>query len=66
MRNVVLPNIAADKLWCYRILLRIGWTEKRTNKSILDELQTRRELLAQSIKIKMVSLDMHAETLSVI
>ena len=27
--------------------------EKRTNKSILDELQTRRELLAQIIEIKM-------------
>ena len=34
-------------------MMRIGWTEKRTNKSILDELQTRRELLAQIIKRKM-------------
>ena len=40
-------------MWCYRRRLRIGWTEKRTNKSILDELHTRRELLAQIIKIKM-------------
>ena len=39
-------------MWCYRILLRVRWTEKRTNKSILDELQTRLELLAQSIKRK--------------
>ena len=34
-------------------MLRISWTEIRTNKSILDELQTRRELLAQIIKRKM-------------
>ena len=34
-------------------MLRISWTEKRTNKSTLDELQTRRELLAQIIKRKM-------------
>ena len=40
-------------MWCYRRLLRICWTEKRTHKSILDELQTRRELLAQIIKRKM-------------
>ena len=39
-------------MWCYRRFLRISWTEKKTNKSILDELQTRRELLAQIIKRK--------------
>ena len=40
-------------MWCYRRLLRISCTEKRTNKSILDELQTRRQLLAQIIKREM-------------
>ena len=34
-------------------MLRISWTEKRTNNSILNELQTRSELLAQIIKTKM-------------
>ena len=52
---MVLPKNAADKL---------DGTEKRRNKSILDELQTRRELLANIVK--RLSLDMHAETLSVI
>ena len=46
-------RLEAAEMWCYRRLLRITWTEKRTNKSILDELQTRRELLAQIIKRKM-------------
>ena len=63
------PNIylciAADML-CYRRMLRISWTEKRTNKSILDELQSRRELLAQIIKNNLLSLDKHAETIIVI
>ena len=38
-------RLEAGEMWCYRRLLRISWTEKNTNKSILDELQTRRELL---------------------
>ena len=46
-------RLEAAEMWCYRRLLRISWTEKRTNKSILDVLQTRRELLAQIIKRKM-------------
>ena len=46
-------RLEAAEMWCYRRMLRISWTEKRTNKSILDELQTRRELLAQIIKSKM-------------
>ena len=45
--------LEAAEMWCYRRMLRISWTEKRSTKSILDELQTRRELLAQIIKIKM-------------
>ena len=40
-------RLAAAEMWCYLRMLRISWMEKMTNKSILDELQTRRELLAQ-------------------
>ena len=46
-------RLEAAEMWCYQRMLRISWTEKRTNKSILNELQTRRELLAQIIKRKM-------------
>ena len=46
-------RLEAAEMWCYRRLLRISWKEKRTNKSMLDELQNRRELLAQIIKRKM-------------
>ena len=56
-------RLEAAEMWCYRRLLRISWTEKRTNKSIVDERQTRRELLAQIIKSKWLSLDIHAKTI---
>ena len=46
-------QLEAAEMWCYRRLLRISWTEIRTNKSILDELETKCELLAQIIKRKM-------------
>ena len=46
-------RLEATEMSCYRRLLRISWTEKRTNKSILDELQTRRELVANIIKRNM-------------
>ena len=46
-------RIEAAEMLCYRRMRRISWTKKRTNKSILDELYTRRELLAQIIKRKM-------------
>ena len=32
-------RIEAAEMWCYRRMLRISWTEKRTNKSILYELE---------------------------
>ena len=46
-------RLQATNMWCYRRMLRISWMEKRTNKSILNGLQTRRELLAQIMKRKM-------------
>ena len=56
-RKAVVPEKWLDKarryLFYFIYLPRVSWTEKRTNKSILNELQTRRELLAQIIKRKM-------------
>ena len=31
-------KIDAFEMWCWRRLLRVSWTEKRTNKSILQEI----------------------------
>ena len=31
-------RIGAFKLWCWRRLLRVPWTERRSNQSILEEI----------------------------
>ena len=40
-------------MWFYRRLLRISWKDKRTNDSILEELQTTRLLLNEMNKRKL-------------
>ena len=61
-------RLEAAEVMCYRRMLRISWTEKRTNHSILDqdELQTDTNSLPKLSKEKWLSLDMHAETINVI
>ena len=39
MRAVDRRKIEAFEMWCWRRMLRIPWTAKRTNKSILDQLK---------------------------
>ena len=43
-------KIDAFELWCRRRLLRIPWTERRTNKSVLDEIRTETSLEGMIIK----------------
>ena len=38
-------RIEAAEMWFFRRLLRVSWTDKRTNESILHELGTTRKLL---------------------
>ena len=59
-------RLEAAEMWCYRRMLRICWTEKWTNNSILDRLQTRREILAQINERKMAFFGHVAETISAI
>ena len=33
-----VPRIDAFELWCWKILLRVPWTAKRSNQSILKEI----------------------------
>ena len=40
-------KINASEMWFYRRLLRVKWTDKRTNNSILVELNTKRILLTE-------------------
>ena len=47
LRADELNKINAAELWFYRRLLRVSWTDKRTNESILKELNTKRLLLSE-------------------
>ena len=40
-------------MWFYRRMLRISWKDKKTNISILQELNTKRELVYTIVKRKM-------------
>ena len=46
-------RIESAEMWCYRRLLRVKWNEKRTNESILQQLQVNRELPGMVIKRKL-------------
>ena len=46
-------RIKATEMWVYRRLLNVHWSEKRTNESILKELNTKRKLLPKVIKAKL-------------
>ena len=45
MRKYEEKKIEAAEMWLYRRLLRVKWTEKRTNESILAQLKTKHQLL---------------------
>ena len=50
-------KIHSAEMWFYRRLLRIRWKEKRTDKSILQELNTERELLKTILEKKLTVFD---------
>ena len=38
IKKIEHPRIDAFELWCWRILLRVPWTARRSNQSILKEI----------------------------
>jgi len=40
-------------MWCWRKMLGVSWREHRTNKSIFEELDVERELMAKVVKLKL-------------
>ena len=38
IKKAELRRIDAFELWCWRILLRVPWTQRRLNQSILKEV----------------------------
>ena len=45
--------IDAFKLWCWRRLLRIPWTARRSNQSILKEISPEYSLEGLMLKLKL-------------
>ena len=45
-------RIDAFKLWCWRRLLRAPWTARRSNQSILKEINHKNSLKGQMLKLK--------------
>ena len=46
-------KIRAFELWCYRRLLRINWTEKKTNEWLLKKMDASERLLKTINRRKM-------------
>ena len=45
-------RIDAFELWCWRGLLRVPWTARRSNKSILKEINPEYSLVGLMMKVK--------------
>ena len=43
----------ALELWCWRRLLRVPWTARRSNQSILKEISLEYSLEGQMLKLKL-------------
>ena len=48
-------RIDAFELWCWRRLLRVPWTARRSNQSILKEINTEYSLEGLMVKLKLQS-----------
>ena len=46
-------RIDAFKLWCWKRLLRVPWTAKRSNQSILKEINPEYSLEGQMLRLKL-------------
>ena len=47
------PRIDAFELWCWRRLLRVPWTARRSNQSILKEIIPEYSLEGLMLKLKL-------------
>ena len=52
IKNPKQCRIDAFELWCWRRLLRVPWTAKRSNQSILKEISPEHSLEGRMLKLK--------------
>ena len=55
MKKAERQRIDAFELWCWRRLLRVPWTARRSNKSILKEISPGCSLEGMMLKLKLQS-----------
>ena len=53
MKKAEHRRIDAFELWCWRRLLRVPWTARRSNQSILKEISPRCSLEGLMLKLKL-------------
>ena len=53
MKKVECGRIDAFELWCYRRHLRVPWTARRSNQSILKEISPEYSLEGLMLKLKL-------------
>ena len=53
VKKVECQRIDAFELWCWRRLLRVPWTARRSNQSILKEISTGYSLEGLMLKLKL-------------
>ena len=53
MKKTERRRINAFELWCWRRLLRVPWTARRSNQSILKEISPGISLEAMMLKLKL-------------
>ena len=53
IKNAERQRIDAFELWCWRKLLRVPWTARRTNQSILKEISLEYSLEGLMLKLKL-------------
>ena len=53
VKNAKCQRIDAFKLWCWRRLLRVPWTARRSNQSILKEINLEYSLERLMLRLKL-------------
>ena len=53
IKKVECQRIGASELWCWRRLLRVSWTARRLNQSILKEVNSEFSLEGMTLKLKL-------------
>ena len=55
MRKAECQRIDAFELWCWRRLLRVPWTARRSNQSVLKAISSEYSLEGLMLKVKLQS-----------